>query len=343
MKIAILTGGGDCPGLNAAIRAVVRKAVGLGDRVFGIEQGWKGLLEGRIRPLSIRDTSGILALGGTILGSSRVNPLKVRGGVARSVRLLHRKKFDTLIAVGGEGTIRVAHAFGEAGVPVICIPKTIDNDVWGTDATIGFDTAVQIATEAIDRLHTTAEAHRRVMIVEVMGRHVGWIAASAGIAGGADAVLTPEAVFEIDELYRILRRRHRRGREFMLIVVSEDARIRLENGRILKTPTHQDEYGDVKLGGIGELLARELRRKTGSEVRVTVLGHVQRGGTPTAFDRILATRLGIFAVDCAHRRQFGVLAALQGGKLRAVPLETVVKKLKKVDEEIFNAARVFFG
>src|SRR3989338_10436297 len=270
MKIAILTGGGDCPGLNAAIRAVVRKAVGLGDRVFGIEQGWKGLLEGRIRPLSIRDTSGILALGGTILGSSRVNPLKVRGGVARSVRLLHRKKFDTLIAVGGEGTIRVAHAFGEAGVPVICIPKTIDNDVWGTDATIGFDTAVQIATEAIDRLHTTAEAHRRVMIVEVMGRHTGWIAAYAGIAGGAEAVLIPEDGFKSDKLCKILQRSGKK-RGFGIIVVAEDAKIILESRKILRTPVNQDEYGDVKLGGIGELLAQELRKRISSEIRVTVL------------------------------------------------------------------------
>ena len=342
MKIAVLTGGGDCPGLNAAIRAVVRRALEKGDRVYGIREGWKGFLEGRIVPLTAEDLSGILPLGGTVLGTSRVNPLKVKGGMRRCLRQFRRHSLRALIPIGGEGTLRIAHAFSEAGLPVVCIPKTIDNDTWGTDVTIGFDTAVQIATDAIDRLHTTAESHQRVMIVEVMGRHAGWIAAGAGIAGGADAVLIPEEVFEFDELCRIIRRRARRGRHFSLFVAAEDARIRIGR-RILKTPLSHDEYGDVKLGGIGELLARELRRRTRSEVRVTVLGHVQRGGTPTASDRILASRLGVFAVDAVHAGRFGIMAGLKGGEVAAVPLEEVAGRLKRVDRRFSEIARVFFG
>lgn len=341
MKIAVLTGGGDCPGLNAAIRAVVRRANNLGHRVFGVQEGWKGLLKGRVVPLSIEHVSGILPQGGTLIGTSRVNPLRMSNGLKKCRRFFLRQRFDALISIGGEGTLRIATSFWEIGVPVVCVPKTIDNDTWGTDYTIGFDTAVQVATEAIDRLHSTAESHHRVMIVEVMGRHAGWIAAYAGIAGGADAVLIPEEEFDIRELCRIVRRRARRQRYFSLFVVAEDARVRLESGKILRTPLDHDEYGDVKLGGIGELLARALRLRISSEVRVTVLGHIQRGGTPTAFDRILATRLGVFAVDCVHAKKFGVMAALRGGEIRTVPLKAVAGRLKTVDPRSLEIARVF--
>ncbi len=343
MKIGLLTGGGDCSGLNAAIRAVVRSAIQKGDRVFGIQDGWKGFLEGKNVPLTLEKTSGILPLGGTILGSARVNPLKVRGGIEKCLRHFRRLKLDVLISVGGEGTLRIASVFSQKGMPIICIPKTIDNDTWGTDYTVGFDTAVQIATDAIDRLHTTAESHRRVMIVEVMGRHAGWIATFSGIAGGADAILIPEEVFEIKELCRIIRKRSRRGRKFSIFVVSEDARIRLSNGRILKTPLKKDEYGDVKLGGIGELLGRELQKKTGSEVRVTVLGHIQRGGSPTAFDRVLATRLGVAAVDLAHQKRFGVIAGIDGMRIRVLPIQEAARKLKTVIPEFSQIGRIFFG
>jgi phosphofructokinase-like protein len=342
MKIAILTGGGDCSGLNAAIRAVVRSA-SKGDRVYGIREGWKGLLEGHSFLLTHDKMSGILPMGGTILGSSRVNPLKVRGGIKRSLAYFKRQKFDALIAIGGEGTLRVAHAFSQAGMPIVCIPKTIDNDTWGTDYTIGFHTAVQIATEAIDRLHTTAESHRRVMIVEVMGRHAGWIATYAGIAGGADAILIPEEPFPIQELLRIIRTRAKRKRYFSIFVVSEDARIQLEGKKILRTPLQHDEYGDIKLGGIGELLARELRRRTDSEVRVTVLGHIQRGGTPVAYDRVLATRLGVFALQLVKEKRFGLMAALQGNQIRTISIEETAQKLKLVDPEISRVARRLFG
>lgn len=343
MKLAVLTGGGDCPGLNAAIRAVVRTAVKKGDRVFGILEGWNGLLKKKCIPLTLENTSGLLPMGGTILGGSRANPLAVPGGMKRGIRFFHHEKFDALISIGGEGTLKIASVFWEAGLPVVCIPKTIDNDTWGTDATIGFDTAVQIATEAIDRLHTTAESHSRIMIVEVMGRHVGWIATMAGIAGGADAVLTPEQPFEMRDLLRILRARTARGRDFSIIVMAEDAHIRMENGKVLKTPLKHDEYGDVKLGGISELLARELRKRTGSDVRVTILGHVQRGGSPTAFDRILATRLGVYAVDLVHKKRFGTMAAFRNNRIESVPIREAVGKLKTVDAEIYRVARVFFG
>ena len=343
MNLAVLTGGGDCPGLNAAIRAVVRAGLKKGDRLFGILEGWSGLLSQKIIPLTLENTSGLLPMGGTILGGSRTNPLKVRGGIKRSLNFFHRRKFDALISIGGEGTLNIAAAFWKEGLPVVCVPKTIDNDTWGTDATIGFDTAVQIATEAIDRLHTTAESHNRVMIVEVMGRHVGWIATMAGIAGGADAILIPEEPFEMRELLRIIRARAKRKRRFSIIVMAEDAHIRLENGKMLKTPLKHDEYGTVKLGGISELLARELRRRTGSDVRVTILGHVQRGGSPTAFDRILATRLGVYAVDLVHEQRFGTMAVLRNNRMESILIADSAGKLKTVDPEISKVARVFFG
>ncbi len=343
MKIGLLTGGGDCPGLNAAIRAVVRSATNQGDRVVGIRNGWNGLLTSDFVSLTLENTTDLLPLGGTILGGSRVNPLALRGGLQKCVKNFRKSKLDAVISIGGEGTLKIAATFDRQGIPVVCIPKTIDNDTWGTDVTIGFDTAVQIATDAIDRLQTTAESHDRVMIVEVMGRHAGWIAACSGIAGGADAILIPEEVFEMKDLLKIIHARAKRGKHFSLFVVAEDAKIRLPNGKILKTPLKRDEYGDVKLGGIGELLARELRRKKVPDVRVTVLGHIQRGGTPTAFDRVLATRLGVHAIELVHQRRFGVLAGLLGNRIQEVPIQDAAKKLKIVDPDFSRAARVFFG
>lgn len=338
-----MTGGGDCSGLNASIRAVVRAADRKGHEVVGVLSGWQGLLQGKTRRLSIQETSGLLSLGGTILGSSRVNPFKVRGGLARCLANFRKARLSALIVIGGEGTLKIARALSDKGLPLVVIPKTIDNDTAGTDATIGFDTAVQVAVDAVDRLHTTAESHRRVMIVEVMGRHAGWIAACAGIAGGADAVLVPEEVFAFRELLQIIRSRARRGRGYSIFVVSEDARIRLPGGRVLRTPVRHDEYGDVKLGGIGELLAREIRKRTGAEVRVTVLGHVQRGGTPTASDRILATRLGVAAVEMVLKKEFGRMACLRGTKIASIPLKDAAGATKRLDPALLRVARVFFG
>ncbi|MBI2067608.1 MAG: 6-phosphofructokinase [Deltaproteobacteria bacterium] len=341
MKIAVLTGGGDCSGLNAAIRAVVRRAVSLRDDVYGIRHGWKGLLENDVIRLTVDGTSNILPLGGTILGSSRVNPFKVKNGLKRCLKNFKQRRFDALVFIGGEGTLNVAAALSKAGIPVFGIPKTIDNDAQGTDYTIGFDTAVQIATNAIDRLHTTAESHQRVMIIEVMGRHAGWIAAYAGIAGGADAVLIPEKVFPMKTLCSIIGKRARRGCNFSIVVVAEDAQIKLENGQILRTPLSRDEYGDVKLGGIGELLASEIRKRMDSEVRVTVLGHIQRGGTPTAFDRVLATRLGAHAVESLHRREFGRMAVIRGDKITSLPIKKMAGRVKKVDPAFYETVRLF--
>ncbi len=342
MKIAVLTGGGDCPGLNPAIRAVVRRVIGCGHKIYGIFEGWSGLYDNKIRPLNIEMTSGILAQGGTILGTARMNPLKLKDGVSRSLRNFRKNKLDALISIGGEGTLKIAQVFSEAGIAVVCVPKTIDNDAWGTDYTIGFDTAVQIATEAVDRIHTTAESHNRIMIVEVMGRHAGWIALYTGIAGGADAILIPERVFPIEELLRIVKRREARGRHFSIFVASEDAKIGIGK-KVLSTPVQHDEYGDVKLGGIGELLARELRKRTDSEVRVTVLGHIQRGGTPSAFDRILATRMGIHAVDLVLQKQFGQMVVIDGNHITSIPMSQSAGRTRTVDPEIEDVARVFFG
>jgi len=343
MRIGLLTGGGDCSGLNAAIRAVVRSAEVEGHHVYGLLSGWKGLLEGKGRPIRLADTAGLLSLGGTILGSSRVNPLKVPNGLSLCLKTFAKHKLDGLIVIGGEGTLKIAHELSKAGLPLVVIPKTIDNDTFGTEATIGFDTAVQVAVDAIDRLHTTAESHKRVMIVEVMGRHAGWIAACAGIAGGADAVLVPEEIFELNELIRIMKSRAQRGKGYSIFVVSEDARIRLPGGKILRTPVQHDEYGDVKLGGIGDVLAREIRRRTDSEVRVTVLGHIQRGGVPTASDRILATRLGVAAVEMVLKKKFGRMVVLRGTKIDSIPLGDSAGSTKYLDPTLLKVARVFFG
>jgi phosphofructokinase-like protein len=343
MRIGVLTGGGDCPGLNAAIRAVVRKCeVGFSDEVVGFLDGWLGVVEDRSIPLDVERCRGILPRGGTILGSSRTNPYKLDGGEARAVETLERRGIDALVAIGGEDTLGVANKLGAAGVPVVGIPKTIDNDLSATDATIGFDTAVQIAAEAIDRLHTTAESHDRVIVCEVMGRHVGWIATYAGIAGGATVILVPEEQFSIDEVCEYLRHRHASGRYASIVVAAEGAKP--AEGTISVTSGELDQFGHERLGGIGQVIAEEVESRTGFESRVTILGHIQRGGTPSAFDRVLATRFGTAAVDAAHDGAFRQMVALHGTRIERVPIEDAVSKLKTLDPELFRSvAEVFFG
>ena len=342
-KIAILTGGGDCPGLNASIRAVVKKAISYDWVVFGIKNGWKGLIEGQIEPLTEYSVSGILPKGGTILGTSRTNPFKNKEDLQKLLTNIKKFGIDVIVAIGGEDTLGVAFKlYNLEGVPIVGIPKTIDNDLSGTDYTIGFDTAVSIVTEAIDRLHTTAESHHRVMVLEVMGRHAGWIATVAGIAGGADAILIPEKPFDINEVVGYLEERKKKGKTFSIIVVAEGA-VPKDTKMLSTQSKEKDEFGHVRLGGIGNRLADELKKRLGLETRVTVLGHVQRGGTPTAYDRVLATRCGIAAVDMIKNGQFGKMAALQGNKIVPVDLEKAVSKLKTVDMNLYSISEVFFG
>ena len=342
MRIGVLTGGGDCPGLNAVIRAIVRKAIDhYGHTVIGFRDGWRGPLESAYEELTIESVRGILPRGGTILGSSRTNPFKREDGVERIKENMEGLRLDGLIAIGGEDTLGAAHKLHEAGVPVLGVPKTIDNDLGGTDMTFGFDTAVQIATDAIDRLHTTAESHNRVVILEVMGRHAGWIALHSGLAGGADVILIPEQPFDIEEVCRLIRRRHARGRYFSIVVVAEGAVPK--EGTLEVRSGEKDEFGHERLGGIGQLLEREIEERTGFETRATVLGHIQRGGTPTAFDRVLATRLGLAAIDAAHERKWGVMPALKGTRIELVPLAEAVKDLRTVPPEDYEAAATFFG
>jgi phosphofructokinase-like protein len=342
MRIGMLTGGGDCPGLNAVIRAAVRKGVNQYDHTFvGFRDGWRGVIEKATMPLDTENTSGILPRGGTILGSSRTNPYKVDDGVARVRDTLAATQVDALIAIGGEDTLGVADKLTHEGVNVIGVPKTIDNDLNATDFTFGFNTAVQICTDAIDRLHTTAESHNRVLVLEVMGRHAGWIAAYSGIAGGADAILVPEKDFDIDEVCEHLRARHNRGRFFSIVVVAEGAKPK-EGTEALRAG-EQDAFGHVRLGGIGIMLEKEIEERTGFETRATVLGHVQRGGTPTAYDRVLATRFGIAAVDAAHDGDYGKMVALQGNDIVRVPLPEAVGTLKTLDPDLYATAEVFFG
>jgi 6-phosphofructokinase 1 len=343
VRIGVLTGGGDCPGLNAVIRAVVRKGIdGHGHAIIGFRDGWRGPLENAFEELTIESTRGILPRGGTILRSSRTNPFGRDDGPALIAANLRDLNIDALIAIGGEDTLGAASRLhAEHGLPVLGVPKTIDNDLGGTDLTFGFDTAVQIATDAIDRLHTTAESHNRVMIVEVMGRHAGWIALHSGIAGGADVILIPERPFDIDEVVRLIRRRHSRGRYFSIVVAAEGATPIA--GTLETIGGEKDEFGHERLGGIGQLLERELGERTGYETRATVLGHIQRGGTPTAFDRVLATRLGLAAVDAAHEQRFGVMPALHGARIELVPLADAVAQLRTVPPEDYAAAEAFFG
>ena len=338
--IGILTGGGDCPGLNAVIRAVVRRADMLGYRVTGIKNGWLGLVKDVTEPLSLLSVSGILPRGGTILGTSRTNPLKNQAD--KQALLDNLKKIDYLIAVGGEDTLGVARRLAAEGVKVVGVPKTIDNDIEGTDQTFGFDTAVSIVTEAIDRLHSTAESHQRVMVVEVMGRHTGWIATVGGLAGGADCILIPEQPMTIDQICEVLEKRHARGRVFSIVVVAEGFKL-ADAEHLITKDAKVDEFGHVQLGGIGEVIGRQIEKKTGFETRVTVLGHVQRGGSPTAFDRVLGTRYGVAAVDLIDHGRFGYMVCLKGNQIADIPLAQAMIKLKVVDPELIRTAAIFYG
>jgi 6-phosphofructokinase 1 len=347
MRIGILTGGGDCPGLNAVIRAVVRRSTDRGHETVAVRDGWKGLTDGIFAPLGRREVSGILPRGGTILGTSRSNPYKVEGGIEAVLLHFGEERLDGLVAVGGEDTLGVAaRLHREHDFPVVGVPKTIDNDVPGTDYTFGFDTAVTIATEAIDRLHTTAESHNRVMVVEVMGRHTGWIAVMSGIAGGADVILIPEQPITVEDACKELIKRHESGKDFSIVVVSEGYELTYESGEhrlVAGVARETDQFGHVVLGGVGDALARDIEERTGFETRVTVLGHVQRGGTPTPRDRVLATRFGLKAADLAHEGRFGRMAALQGDAIVDVSLEEATRGLKTVPAEWYDVARAFFG
>ena len=342
MRIGVLTGGGDCPGLNAVIRAVVRKGEGqYGHNLIGFRYGWRGVVECQMMDLTVANTRGILHRGGTMLGTSRTNPYKSEDGVRRVLDTLRREHIDALVAIGGEDTLGVAAKLTYDGVNIVGVPKTIDNDLSATDFTFGFDTAVQIATDAIDRLHTTAESHDRVMVCEVMGRHAGWIATFAGMAGGADVILIPEEPFDIDDVCDRIRHRHLRGARFSIVVVAEGAVPK--EGTMVTQEAEVDQFGHVRLGGIGNVLQTEIERRTGFETRVTILGHIQRGGTPTAYDRVLATRFGIEAIDAVHEGDFGQMVALRGADIVRTPLGEAVKELKTVDRRIYEVASVFFG
>ncbi|MGZ8749819.1 MAG: 6-phosphofructokinase [Pseudonocardia sp.] len=342
MRVGVLTGGGDCPGLNAVIRAIVRKGVPeYGYSFVGFRDGWKGPLEAITMPLDIPAVRGLLPRGGTLLGSSRTNPFAIEGGVQKIKNNLQSLGVDALIAIGGEDTLGVATQLHELGVNVVGVPKTIDNDLSGTDYTFGFDTAVNIATEAIDRLHTTAESHHRVLIVEVMGRHAGWIALHAGMAGGANIILIPEVPFDIEQVCQYVEARFRLHYA-AIIVVSEGAKPK-EIDNVVHTGDELDAFGHVRLGGIGEGLAREIKARTGRDARTTVLGHVQRGGTPTARDRWLATRFGLHAIDAVAAGRWGTMTALRGTDIVTVPLAEATKELKVVDPALYAEAEVFFG
>ncbi len=331
MRIGILTGGGDCPGLNAVIRAVVRKGEGVfGHNIIGFRYGWRGVIECQTTDLTVGTTRGILHRGGTILGTSRTNPYRTDDGVRRALDTLKRERIDALVS-----------RLTDEGVRIVGVPKTIDNDLSATDFTFGFDTAVQIATDAIDRLHTTAESHDRVMVCEVMGRHAGWIATFAGMAGGADVILIPEEPFDVDDVCDRIRHRHLRGARFSIVVVAEGAIPK--EGTMATQEAEVDQFGHVRLGGIGNLLQTEIEGRTGFETRVTILGHIQRGGTPTAYDRVLATRFGGEAIDAVHQGDFGTMVALRGPDIVRVPLADAVRELKTVDRRIYDAASVFFG
>jgi 6-phosphofructokinase 1 len=341
--VGILTGGGDCPGLNAVIRAVARQALTGGHEVVGILQGWRGLVDDITIPIGDRDISGILPRGGTILKTSRTNPYNEDGGVERVLENLNR--LDALVAIGGDDTLGVARRlYAEHSSPVVGVPKTIDNDLSGTDYTFGFDTAVSIATEAIDRLHSTAESHNRVMVCEVMGRHAGWIALMSGMAGGADVILIPELPMPIERCCELITSRHNRGKDFSIVVVSEGWSILTADGSpALIASTDTDAFGHVRLGGIGSVLAAEIESRTGFETRVTTLGHIQRGGSPTPRDRVLATRYGLKAWDMVVAGDFGSMAALHGDDIVSIPISDAVSVLKVVPQELYDQAQVFFG
>jgi len=342
-RVGVLTGGGDCPGLNAVIRAVVRKALQNKIKIIGIKNGWRGLVENDFIELDLGSVSDILPKGGTILGTSRTNPYKNKDNIAKVIDNYKKLKLDALIAIGGEDTLGVANKLFKEnkGLNIVGCPKTIDNDLSGTDYTFGFDTAVNIATEAIDRLHSTAESHHRIMVVEVMGRHAGWIAVYSGLASGADVILIPEIPIDLNEVCDILKKRHSRGKEFSIVVVAEGAEFK--EGQVVTKEAKLDSFGHVRLGGIGEELAEEIEKRTDFETRVTVLGYIQRGGTPSAFDRVIATRFGVKAMELVLGKKFGYMASLQGTEVTDVPLEAAVGKLKTVDMKLYELAKTFFG
>ncbi len=342
VKIGVLSGGGDAPGINAVIRAVVRK--GIQDyeyEVIGIRDGWSGLLEAKYVPLDMKAVSGILPRGGSILGTSRTNPFKTEEEAKRTVENAKKEGIDAFVVIGGDDTLSVAHKMSELGFKCVGVPKTIDNDLVGTDYTFGFNTAVSIATEALDRLHTTAETHHRVMILEVMGRYTGWIALEAGLAGGADMILIPEKPFDINEICDCIKKRLRRGRTFSIVVVAEGAKPK--GGVEIVYSETTDEFGHIKLGGVGYYLGKEIEKCEKVETRVVVLGHLQRGGSPTAFDRVLATRFGVAAIDSVKEGEFDRMVALKGNKITSVPLKDVIGKRKPVDLSLYDIASVFFG
>jgi len=340
MRIGLLTGGGDCPGLNAVIRGVTRRAIDTyKDDILGIKNGWRGLVVGEVEPITDFAVSGILHRGGTILGTSRTNPMKQPDDLLKLQNNLKKYSIDALVAVGGEDTLSVALHLHRQGIKVVGVPKTIDNDIMGTDFTFGFNTAVSVVAEAIDRLHTTAESHHRIMVVEVMGRESGWIAVMAGIAGGADAILIPEVPFDYDELCTKLKKRHQH-KSFSIVVVAEGAAPK--GGEQITQSDRRDAFGHVILGGVGRVVADEIEARAGIETRLTVLGHIQRGGSPTAYDRILATRFGVKAVDALHNGEFGKMVALRSEDIITINLEEAVLKNKKVDMKLYEIAAVFF-
>ena len=355
-KIGILTGGGDCPGLNAVIRAVVKNSARYKWDVIGIKNGWKGLVTGEMELLTEYSVSGILPKGGTIIGTSRTNPFKNKEDVQKTIDNIKKFGLDAIVAIGGDDTLGVARKLNDIGVNVVGVPKTIDNDLSGTDYTFGFDTAVSIATEAIDRLHTTAESHHRVIVVEVMGRHAGWIATMSGIAGGADEILIPEVPFDIEEVCKNLKKRYDRGKTFSIVAVAEGATVKTkdedientsinqnDNGKLVTQTAEKDAFGHVRLGGIGHYLAKEIEKRMNVETRVTILGHIQRGGSPTAHDRILATRFGVAAVELIKNDDYGKMVALQGNKIIPIHLDDAVSELKTVDMGLYDIAKIFFG
>lgn len=341
MRVGILTGGGDCPGLNAVIRGVTRRGIITYDYdVLGIKNGWKGLIDGDVEPLGLYAVSGILHRGGTILGTSRTNPTKDHDDLLRVRNNIKRYEIDAVIAVGGDDTLSAALALHKEGIKVVGIPKTIDNDIKGTDYTFGFNTAVSIVTEAIDRLHTTAESHHRIMVVEVMGRHSGWIAVMSGIAGGADYIIIPEVPYDLEKICQALKKRHEK-KKFSIVVVAEGATS--ATGELVSQSDRVDEFGHIRLGGIGQIVGNKIEELTGIETRVTILGHVQRGGSPTAYDRILATRFGVRAVDAVKKKQFGKMVALRAEEIIMVDLEEAVLESKTVDMKLYEIAKIFFG
>ena len=340
-RIGILTGGGDCPGLNPVIRAIVRKADSSGAQVVGIRNGWKGLIENDTLTLDLSSVSGILPKGGTVLGTSRTNPYKEPKQVSVLKKNFASLRLAGLIVIGGEDTLGIAGKLHREGIPVVGVPKTIDNDLSETDYTFGFDTAVNIAMESIDRLHTTAESHHRIMVVEVMGRQAGWIAVHAGIAGGADVILIPEIPIDVEEVCEVIRKRHSRGKTFSIVVVAEGAQFK--TGQVITKDQRVDEFGHIRLGGIGHVLGEMIESKIHYETRVTVLGHVQRGGTPTAFDRVLGTRFGVKAVELVLQKQFGKMVSLKGNAIVPVSLEASTRVLKVVDPELYDIAKIFFS